>query len=266
MPLHDALPARLLALILVLATGLCTSGCLVSRTMTYFLRAPVSPMPALEVRPDPSARRECLVVMLPGLYDMPDQILSNGMVREAARASSRCDFVAVDAHLGYFTAGTIVERLDRDILRIAEARGYRDVWVVGISMGALGALLVARAHPDRVRGVVLLSVWLGDEEVVGEAIDAGGLRAWEPPELAPDVAGLRADTTRALAWIRDRAESGAGPAVYVGVARDDRYAPMGELVAAEVPADRVVRVAGDHGWAAWRQMWGALLRRPPWGR
>lgn len=112
---------RLVLTILLASTAL--SGC---GYMAYFVRDRRSTLDALEVRMDPAARRECLVVLMPGLGDTADAFLEHGFVDDAARASSRCDFVAVDAHLGYYTAGTLQQRVGQDILRLADARGYRE--------------------------------------------------------------------------------------------------------------------------------------------
>lgn len=243
-----------------------TSGCLL-RSATYFARDTTIPLQAWEVRVDPNVRQECLLVFLPGLFDLPDQIFEEGLVRETRRATDHCDIIAVDSHMGYFMRGDIRERLASDVLTVAEARGYRDIWLVGISMGALGALMVARENPDRIRGLVLLSPWLGDERVVRAVRESGGLRRWEPPADLEERSGMEGNTGRALAWLAGYADGDdARPALYLGAASNGRYHAMSALVAEVVPPARRFSVDGAHDWASWRVLWARVLEEAPWER
>ena len=55
----------------------------------YFFRETHRPMQALEARMDPDVRRSCLLVMMPGMLDLPDDYLRHGFVADAAAASRR---------------------------------------------------------------------------------------------------------------------------------------------------------------------------------
>jgi pimeloyl-ACP methyl ester carboxylesterase len=245
----------------VVLLAMTTSGCV--QAAWYFLREPVEPMDALEVRMDPDARRECLVVLVPGLYDLPDHFFDNGFIETATGASRRCDIVVVDAHVGYYQRAIIRQRLGGDILRIAEERGYREVWLVGISMGGLGCLLVAQDFPDLVRGVVLIAPWLGDEAMVHRAMRAG-LARYRVPRV-DDRASMSAATAAALSWLQGYvSHPDRMPQLYVGVGRDDRLRSTARMIAAVIPRDRYDTVAGAHGWAAWRALWLRSMRNPPW--
>lgn len=248
--------------VFVAAVATFASGCML-RSATYFFRDPTEPMKAREVRMDPAARRECLVVMLPGLFDIPDQFFEQGLVDDARAASDRCDLLVVDAHVGYYQRGVIQARLEQDVLHVAGARGYREIWLVGISMGGLGALLLARARPERIRGVVLLSPWLGDEAMVRAVRAAGGLDAWEAPPIDARSPGLTDATAATLVWLRERGADGRPP-LYLGVGEDDRYRVHSEVVDEVVPAARSFRIAGHHDWITWRALFRRVLADPPW--
>lgn len=249
---------RLLPLLLAVTT----SGCLL-RSATYFIRQPVAPMTAVEVRMDPLERRDCLIVMLPGLFDIPDQFFDAGLVDDTARASDRCDLVVVDAHIGYYQRGVVTERLEEDVLRVAQARGYREIWLVGISMGALGALLLAREHPDQIRGLVLLSPWLGEPETIRAVTEAGGLGSWEPPPIDMASPGLDDATAAVLTWLRERDDG--GPALYVGVGEDDRWREHAALLEPLAREEHTIVVEGRHEWGTWRRLWLRVLRIAPFG-
>lgn len=238
------------------------NGCLVPQMMN-FVRSPVAPMPAWEVRMDPDARRECLVVLLPGLFDIPDDLFTHGFIDDALAASTRCDFLVVDAHVGYYQNGEITDRLTADVLVPANARGYSEIWITGISMGALGGALLAERRPSAIRGLVMIAPWLGDEGVVRSVHEAGGLHAWVPPPIDRVNPRLRDATIIALVWLRDHGED-ASPELHLAVGEQDRWAHMAELVSEVVPAERRTRAAGGHDWATWRTLWRRVLESPPW--
>ncbi|MBK8410552.1 MAG: alpha/beta fold hydrolase [Sandaracinaceae bacterium] len=131
--------------------------------------------------------RDCLLVLLPGIGDGPDDFERNGFLRDVAAQASHCEVVLVDAHLMFYLSQTMTERIAVDVLHQARRHGYRSVWLVGISLGGYGAILTARAHPDLVDGVVLIAPMLGvpprEDGVAQEIMDAGGLHRW--PGLSP---------------------------------------------------------------------------------
>lgn len=232
----------------------------------YFLRDTVEPMPGLELRTDPHARRNCLVVFMPGMFDAPDTYLEQGFLDDAARASDRCDLLAVDAHFGYYRSDRIRQRMEEDVLRRAEARGYDEIWLVGISMGGLGALMVAQQQPERIRGIVLYAPFLGDEALVRSIVEAGGLRAWSAPPRADPWDEDEFDDAL-WAWLQGYAyHPEQMPELYLGVGTEDRLRRGVELLAEVVPPSRVDTAPGGHGWRTWRVMWRRLLADPPWGR
>lgn len=96
-------------------------------------------MPVLSYPPatSPAAR---LLVLLPGRWDRVGDFERRGFIADARRANLAADIVAVDAHLGYYRRGTILERLRADVLAPARDRGYPSVWLVGICMDGTGAI------------------------------------------------------------------------------------------------------------------------------
>ncbi|MBZ0119618.1 MAG: hypothetical protein K8H88_21685, partial [Sandaracinaceae bacterium] len=86
---------------------LSTSGC--ARSAMYMIRPASRPITALHVRVSRAAPRPCLLVLLPGLFDTPDAFFESGFVDDARRASGRCDLLAVDSSLAYYTDGSIVD-------------------------------------------------------------------------------------------------------------------------------------------------------------
>ncbi|MFN2632810.1 MAG: alpha/beta hydrolase-fold protein [Thermoanaerobaculia bacterium] len=246
------LPTSALAIALLTA-----SGCL-------RLRAPATPMGATDVSPAPAPSAPCLVVFLPGRRDSPGAYRRHRFAEMAAQAGVSARFLEADAHLGYYQAQTISGRLETDIVGPARAAGARRIWIVGISMGGLGGLLMAREHPD-LHGVLALAPFLGDTEP-GLVAGAGGLASWKPGPPRPV-----ADYERELwGWLKTYTSQGAArPPVYVGFGLSDDLAPANRLLGDSLPAGRVFTEKGAHNWGAWTALWkqflaaGALQRDCP---
>src|SRR5687767_673482 len=104
-------------------------------------------------------RSNTLVVMLPGIKDRAEQFLVAGFV-DGGATSDAFDVVVVEPELSDYLSGSIVERLRTDVIEPAQARGYDDIWLLGVSIGGYGSLLYAGEFPADIRGVVLLAPYL----------------------------------------------------------------------------------------------------------
>lgn len=219
------------------------------------MRPAVVPLRTLDLRTASGPPARCLVVLLPGRFDSPEDFARHGFAEAAARAGSGCDLVAVDAHLGYYKDRTVVDRLREDVMAPARQR-YDRIWLAGISLGGTGSLLYTIEHPDDVAGLLLIAPFLGAEPVVGEIAAAGGVSGWAPPQPL-----AREDFQRRLwAWLKTyQASGGERIPVYIGWGLDDRFARANALFGTALPPDRVFTAPGGHGWKAWRALWETFL-------
>jgi pimeloyl-ACP methyl ester carboxylesterase len=197
----------------------------------------------------------CLVLFLPGRRDSLGDYGRRGFPEMAARAGVVADYAEVDAHMGYYQAETISTRLHEDVVAPAHARGDERIWIVGISMGGLGAILYAREHPEGARGVVALAPYLGDEEP-RQVAAAGGLRSYTMG--APRAV---ADYERELwGWIKRYAAEGADrPPIWLGLGTQDDLAPADRLLAEALPPGRTFVETGGHDWKTWTRLWQDVL-------
>ncbi|MGE5236323.1 MAG: alpha/beta fold hydrolase [Acidobacteriota bacterium] len=230
-----------------LVAVLTLAGCVSARTANV-------PMSALSL-PGSDPRSRCAVVFLPGRWDHPADFTAEGFPTAAAEQGAHVAMVAADAGLQYYLGGTVVERLERDIVAPLRAAGHDRVWLVGVSMGGLGALLTLRRHSDQVTGVVVLAPFLGDRKVVREIVDGGGLATWSPPEsLSPD------DYQRRLwTWLKTETGPGPSPPIWLAYGEQDKLATSAGLLAARLPTARVFTTEGGHDWRTWRRLWGSFL-------
>jgi pimeloyl-ACP methyl ester carboxylesterase len=166
--------------------------------------------------------------------------------------------IAPNAHPGYYFGETLVPRLKADIIEPASAKGYETFWLIGFSMGGLGALMYAREHPEDVAGVCVISPFLGYDKIVREISDAGGVRQWDPGEYNPDK-----DWQRMFwHWLKKGAEGEhAFPRLYLGYGAEDSFATAHGLLADLLPRDHVFIVSGGHTPKTMKKVWHIFLEK-----
>jgi pimeloyl-ACP methyl ester carboxylesterase len=181
------------------------------------------------------AARRTLVVFLPGRGDTVTSYEKEGFVQMLASRRRSVDTLGVEAHLGYYQDRTLLQRLREDVIIPAKADGYSDIWLVGISMGGLGAVLYDSEYPGDVSGLFLLAPYLGD-----------GL----DHEIWQKLNGY-AEGTKSVGR------------VFLGFGEKDRFAETNRAFARVLPANQVTTVPGNHDWPTWRILWPKLLEMSP---
>lgn len=248
----------LVVLSLVLAG---TAGC-------YFVRSPSRPLPTLAFRNPRVAATRCLVVFIPGFLDSPDSYLDHRFPHDLVASGTPCDAVGVDLHFRYYGQVGVADIVYEDVLAPAIARGYEEIWLVGISMGGLGTLLTASHYPEHIDGIVLLAPFVGEEPVLREIEAAGGARVWRPREgLEREPWTAENYTQKVWSWLRGYdTDPDARPPLYIGWGDQDRLGAADRLLADLMPADHVLSQPGGHNWATWRPLWQRVLATAPIGR
>jgi len=209
-------------------------------------------------------RAETLLVMLPGVYSNPDEFVREGFVREVQERRLAVDVIRVDAHLGYYEKGTFVDRLRQDVIAPAQARGYRAIWLVGISLGGFGGLIYAQERPGELAGLVALAPYLGEPAVADEVAQAGGLLRWMAPIRVSEDARTKRETALWSGLKGYASASGSAlPPLWLGYGTADRFARSNGLLGAVLPAQRVFTTEGGHDWAPWHRLWQAMLPTLP---
>lgn len=210
-----------------------------------------------DVAGDP--RDRVLLVLLPPAFGTARDFVDRGFIAAIRSRGLPIDVIAVEAVADHYLDRTVVTRLHADVIEPARARGYRRVWLGGISIGGFGSLLYLEAHSTEVEGLLLLAPYLGSRPAVNEVVRAGGFAGWQPP-----LTGSPDHERRLLAWLKRATDAPAESArIYVGHGTEDRFAPSIEVLSDALPADRVVRRTGGHDWATWAGLWQALLDRRP---
>jgi len=227
-------------------------GCGLWRPVTVPMRTLAEAAPC-------AARPDTLLVLLPGSWSMPEEFRREGLVRAVHERRIAADVLLVDAHVGYYADRSILERLKADVVEPAHARGYRHLWLAGISIGGFGAMIYAEANPQDVDGVVALAPYLGSRQIAQQINAAGGLAQWTAPAARPQPGEIDLILWR---WLKLQSAVDRPP-LFLGYGLDDRFLYSEQLLAAALPPSRVFTAEGGHDWPAWNLLWPRMLDAMP---
>ncbi len=202
----------------------------------------------------PSTGADTLLIMLPGAGITAEDFAARGMVA-AMQARRSVEIIAAEPDIALYLEDGVTDALHEHVVAPALARGIKRIWLLGISLGGMGALLYARSHQQHMENIFLIAPFLGTKGTVAELARAGGIMPW------------RAGSSRAtdpeqnlLVWLQAHLASGTyQPALYLGYAAQDRFAASHEMLAACLPQTRVAAVQGGHDWPSWRALWQQML-------
>ena len=200
-------------------------------------------------------RKNHLVIFLHGRGGSARDFEDNGFVQEIRKEGLPVDMVSVEAPLGYYANQSIVVRLKEDVIGPAKTGGYEHIWLVGVSMGGLGAMLYTRAYPEDVDGLLLLSPYLGDLPVINEISGSGGMLKWHPQEI--DETDWQRGLWRWLQTYTSRPQNVSR--FYLAYGMDDKFSPSNSLLAEVLPGNNVFTVKGGHDWPTWRYLWSEFI-------
>jgi len=204
-------------------------------------------------------RSDTLLVFLPGAYLEPDEFEREGFVSAVRERDLAADVLLVDANVAYYYDQTFIERLNSDVLAPQRARGYKTIWLVGISIGGFGALIHELARPGMVDGIVALAPYLGRRPIGAEIHKAGGLKSWKAPEGPPPDDEVDRKLWPWLQQYADAQPSKPLVPLYLGYGLADRFAANHRLLADALPEGRVFTTEGGHDWPQWSKLWRRVL-------
>jgi pimeloyl-ACP methyl ester carboxylesterase len=213
-------------------------------------------MRTLSSRADANQQGRCLLVLLPGLGDSAEDFAEHGFIDAIRTRKISVDTISANARLGYYARGTLLSRVETDILAPARAAGYSQIWFGGVSLGGMGSLIVAKQHGRELAGIILVAPFLGDDDVLTEITRAGGVASWQPPAKL-EKADYQRDVWR---WLKGATEKpDTAPPIYLLAADQDKLTRGHRLLASALPAHRRFRTRGNHDWRWWSVLWEDFL-------
>ncbi|MDF1581017.1 MAG: alpha/beta fold hydrolase [Desulfuromonadales bacterium] len=216
------------------------------------------PIPAREYGQINSSGNHHLLIILRGIGGSIDDFEKHGLIDEVRARKLPFDVIIPDAHFGYYKSETLEERLKRDIIDPAKARGYRQVWLAGFSMGGMGSLFYLRKYAEDIDGVLLVSPFMGWGSIHKEIQKAGGIGVWGPEQSKLD------DWQRTIwSWVHDYTRHSAEyPPIYLGFGDNDSLTGKGPQLLSEAFApSHVFTLPGDHDYPTFKAIWTEHLNR-----
>lgn len=204
----------------------------------------------------PRTQAPALLVFLPGANMAPAELQQEGFVAALRQRHVAVDVLLPDANMGYVHDGNMLERLDRDVIGLARAQGYRRIWLAGISLGGFVSLAYAMTHPGEVEGVLCIAPYLGPRSLLQDIAAAGGPAAWRRKTTTKSDAPME---QRVWSWLAER--PAAAPPLWLAVGNEDRFAEAHRVLADLLPPENVTRTPGGHTWAPWKLLWTQWLDR-----
>lgn len=193
--------------------------------------------------------------LLSGSYSTPEDFVREGFVASVEERGYAARIVMAETRAAYFSDGSVVRRIQDEVVEPSRAEGARRIWLAGISLGGLACLGYAARHGSEVERIVLLSPYPGTRETLDEIDAAGGLDHWQPADDGAENA-----ERDAWAWLRAH-DGHAPPRVDCYFASGDRFADGQRRIASCLPAAAVHERPGGHEWNDWRGMWTDFLTR-----
>ena len=207
--------------------------------------------------PNPAHR---LVVMLPGRGDSLQGLTDKGIAGVIQQTWPDADVLLTGLTMPFYQQGRAVQRLHDEVIEPARRKPYQQVWLAGISLGGMGALLYDSAYPDQIDGLLLLSPYLGQDAIHQQIRQAGGLATWQagPPQpLGPDT--FEHELWRSLqGWSKRPQRTGS---TWIAHGADEPFRQSIELMTPLLPNDHVIMLPGKHNWTLWKPAMRAVLER-----
>jgi pimeloyl-ACP methyl ester carboxylesterase len=205
--------------------------------------------------PNKAAANKRLFVFLRGMGGSHHSFEEKGLVADVWARGLPFDMAAPNAHFGYYGDRNLIVRLKEDVIDPARAKGYKKIWLVGVSMGGLGALLYLMERPQDIAGVYLIAPYLGSQSFLDEIEAAGGVRQWDPGAYIAEE-----DWQRMLwHWIKTTIADSPAKIVYLGYGTDDPYKNGPQILAPLLQQDRVYTIDGGHDYKTIKTLWEIFL-------
>jgi hypothetical protein len=219
---------------------------------------PSQPIPTATV-PAITAKADRLVVVLPGRADDLDRLRNSGVADSIHQAWPSADVVFAELTLDFYREGDAPKRLRTEVIEPLRARGYREVWMAGASMGGMGTLMYDAQFPGELDGMILLAPYLGDFDLLLEIDQAGGVRQWNGGASQ----GFTEQSWQRDVWryIKQLADDPArSQRIWLAYGDEDRLRKAMPLFVPALNAKQVFVRDGGHTWTVWTPATLDMLR------
>lgn len=209
---------------------------------------PSKPIPVATFAAQQPATR--LVVVLPGRQDDLARLRDSGMAEAIQSAWPDADVTYAEVTLDFYKTGEAPRRLREEVIAPARARGYREVWLAGASLGGMGTLVYDAQFPGELDGMLLLAPYLGDYDLLAEIDHAGGIARWKGgPSQGFTPESWQRDLWRYIQGLANDPQR--SERIWLAYGDEDRLRKAMPLLVPALHARQVFVRDGGHKWSVW---------------
>ena len=219
------------------------------------------PMETIHIKKNENDIAPVLMIMLPPFDSTSEDFINKGFVKTIKESNFDADILLANAHFGYYKNRCLEDRLYEDVILKAKDCRYQNIWLIGISMGGVGALTYLRKYSETIDGVFLISPFLAQPEIYDEIKNAGGLRKWEPKEEIEEEEKLRAVWYWLKKYFVNRDKL---PRLALGFGKDDIFADSYHLLSEILEKENLFIIDGHHDWKTWHDLFSRFLQCNKW--
>ena len=195
-----------------------------------------------------------LIIFLPGIFDSVNKFKNEYFFSEARDAGITADMVAANTNVGHLAEGVLIKRLEKDVFEYIKNDGYKNIWIVGVSIGGLSTLTYYKDHEKALCGVVVLAPYLADDYLTEEIKKVGGVKNWLPIGRMKDSVDERIEEM----WLWTKSKKDFSN-IFLGYGEQDQFISGSEFLAGFLEEENIITVEGGHDWETGRRIWKSQL-------
>lgn len=199
-----------------------------------------------------------LIIFFPGLYDSAEKFKDEAFFSIARKEGITADMVSANVNVYHLVKEMMIERIEKDVFAHAKVTGYKNLWLVGVSLGGLNALLLNIKHEKDICGVVTLAPYVANTLLIKDLRDAKEIKNWKPDSDENKLV-LEKRLQFLWVWLKEKSSNNKLNNIYLGYGKEDKYINAIELFENILDKNHVVTVKGGHTWETSQKIWQKQL-------
>lgn len=202
-------------------------------------------------------KRESLVVLFPGFKGKGIHYEQQGILDAMREHGFEADLMTINVKPRIYFDDDFADTVRKDIMLPAKSKGYKYIYLMGISMGGHGVLLYATKYPEDIDALFVVSPFISGSVQSNAIVKAGGIENWDDcPFLGWDHACRLWKSLKEYVSNPKR-----GSNVFLGYGNDDIFVKQCRILAGLLPPENVFTVDGEHDWVTWKKLWLLAMDR-----
>ena len=199
-----------------------------------------------------------LIIFLPGLYDTATKFKDEAFFSTARKAGVKADMVSANVNVLHLVEDMMIKRIETDVFLHARKNGYKNIWLVGVSIGGLNSLLFYRKHVKNICGVVTLAPFVANKSLTKELQNGNNIKDWKPG-FGEFSLGFEQKLQVLWVWLQKQSTKENLKHIYLGYGKQDRFVEPIKLLQNILDKKNIVAVEGEHDWETGLKIWKKQL-------